>query len=78
MSPMEPFIQVEFNDGSYGAMSPEALDLCLRQKRLRRFRRSEGWIFVDIDPMRGTRVEQDYSGPERRRQPAERTSTRLS
>jgi len=73
------FIQVEFLDGSPGAMGPAALDLCLRQERIRRFRRADGWVIVGMDPMRGS-DKRHYSGPERRAESRSgaRNSTRLS
>lgn len=73
------FIQVEFLDGSFGAMAPAALDLCLRQKRIRSFRRSDGWVVVGLDPLRRASTR-NYAGPERRspHQSADRNSTRLS
>jgi hypothetical protein len=65
-SVLDCFIPVKFTDGSQGKMVPAALDLCLRQNRIRSFRRAEGWVVVGIDPIRGTGGLTVYTGPERR------------
>ena len=63
---MDCFIPVEFTDGSHGKMVPAALDLCLRQNRIRSFRRSDGWVVIGLDPLRGTGSLVAYEGPDRR------------
>jgi hypothetical protein len=63
---LDCFIPVEFTDGTQGKMVPAALDLCLRQNRIRCFRRETGWVVVGIDPIRGTGGLRAYTGPDRR------------
>ena len=63
---LDCFIPVEFIDGSRGKMVPAALDLCLRQNRIRSFQRASGWVVVGIDPLREPESPARYLGPERR------------
>ena len=63
---VDSFIPVVFTDGSPGKMVAVALDLCLRQNRIRSFRRADGWVVIGIDPMRGMGSMSTYAGPDRR------------
>ena len=43
------------------------LEEMITAKRINRFRRSDGWVTVGVDPVRGTKPGFSYPGPERRR-----------
>ncbi len=74
------FIQVVFTDGTLGQMVPVALNICLRQNRIRSFKRVNGWVTVGFDSIRGVGSGDDYVGSERRRGSLveQRRSMRLS
>ncbi|PLX79744.1 MAG: hypothetical protein C0616_10365 [Desulfuromonas sp.] len=63
---MNRLIQVETTDGRICRMAPRALDLFLSKNRVARFRRSNGWVTVGLDPIRGTGNSRYYHGPNRR------------
>jgi len=62
-------IEVILWDGTSQYVSRRALDVLLDNKRVKRFRRSSGWVTVGLDPVRifhKKGVNGIYSGPERR------------
>ncbi len=62
-------IDVILTDGSYHHFAPRVLDTLLQGQRVLKFKRSNGWVTVGIDPIRQdkpTVVNGDYQGPERR------------
>lgn len=64
---MQRLIAVEFTDGSRCEMIPAALDLFLREDNwVRRFRRSSGWVWVGMTPLRREPATAAYQGSERR------------
>lgn len=63
---MNRLIQVETTDGRVCRMAPRALNLFLGMNRVTRFKRSDGWVTVGIDPVRGMGNSRYYHGPERR------------
>jgi hypothetical protein len=77
---LDRFIQVVFTDGTLGQMVPAALNICLRQNRIRSFKRVSGWVTVGFDSIRGVGSGDGYAGPERRRVSLveQRRSMRLS
>ena len=77
---LDQFIQVVFTDGMLGKMVPTALNVCLRQNRIRSFKRVSGWVTVGIDSIRGVGSGDNYAGSERRRGSLveQRRSMRLS
>jgi hypothetical protein len=46
------------------------LEQMITSKRISRFQRSDGWVTIGIDPLRGTTPDITYSGPERRNNPS--------
>lgn len=59
-------IQVEMTDGTRCRVVPKGLDLLLRQKLVKRFRRSAGWVVVGKDQTRHSNKDGEYNGQERR------------
>jgi len=59
-------IQVELIDGAICRVAPRGLDLLLGHCRVKRFRRTSGWVVVGSDPIRTKPAGPAYRGPERR------------
>jgi hypothetical protein len=57
-------IPVIFSDSSPGQTKPEVLDELIHNRKIISFRRSDRWVRVGIDPVRGEGGR--YEGPERR------------
>jgi len=57
-------IPVLFSDNSAGQASPEILDELIRNRKIITFRRSDGWVRIGFDPIRGDGGK--YQGPDRR------------
>jgi len=60
-------IHVQYSDNRYDMVKEYWLDEMIASKRIKKFRRSDGWVTVGVDPVRGTRQVASYQGPERRR-----------
>jgi hypothetical protein len=60
-------IQVELIDGTFCRVVPKGLDLLLNRDLVKRFRRSGGWAVIGVDPIRTSRKQNTYCGPERRK-----------
>ncbi|HET6419054.1 MAG TPA: hypothetical protein VFG19_02795 [Geobacteraceae bacterium] len=58
-------IQVIYFDVSYGLVEAERLDELIKTRGIIAFRRSDGWVRVGHDPLRGDGGS--YAGPERRK-----------
>ena len=63
---MARFIRVELTDGCICRMAVKAFNLFLEQDKVARFERSDGWVTVGVDPLRGMSTAGYYNGPERR------------
>ena len=63
---MTRLIKVEMNDGTMCQMAPRALDMFLARGDIARFKRSDGWAVVGVDPLRKPKHDLHYDGPERR------------
>jgi hypothetical protein len=62
-------IDVIMWDGTYHRFTPRVLDVLLETNRVMKFRRSNGWATVGVDPVRTRRrssFSELYNGPERR------------
>jgi hypothetical protein len=62
-------IDVILTDGSYHHFPSKVLDVLLRSQRVLKFKRTDGWVTVGIDPVRQANpaeVNGGYQGPERR------------
>lgn len=62
-------IDVIMRDGTYHYFTPRVLDVLLEAGRVLKFKRSSGWVTVDVDPIRVKRssdLPHIYQGPERR------------
>jgi len=60
-------IHVQYSDNRYDMVKDYWLEEMITAKRINRFRRSDGWVTVGVDPVRGTKPGFSYPGPERRR-----------
>lgn len=63
------YIDVILKDGTYHHFTPRVLNVLLESQRVQKFKRSEGWATVGIDPVRTKKSEPVnglYSGPDRR------------
>ena len=59
-------IEVELRDGTLCRMAPKALNMFLARDGVSRFRRSDGWVVVGVDPLRNPSKGCVYDGVERR------------
>lgn len=61
-------IEIVLHDLTTHKVAPQALDVLLENDRVLKFRRTDGWAQVGIDPVRMKRPEAEpvYTGPERR------------
>jgi hypothetical protein len=57
-------IQAIFSDNSPGQVKSEDLDELIRKRKIIAFRRSDRWVRIGYDPVRGQGGY--YNGPERR------------
>ena len=63
---MTGLIKVEMNDGTLCRMAPKALDMFLARDEVSRFKRSDGWAVVGVDPLRNPKKRHAFDGAERR------------
>ena len=63
---MGKLIEVELSDGTLCRMAPKALDMFLVRDGVSRFRRTDGWVVVGVDPLRDPSKRCVYDGVERR------------
>lgn len=64
-----PYIDVILKDGTYHHFTPRVLNVLLESQRVHKFKRSEGWATVGVDPVRTKKmapVNGPFSGPDRR------------
>lgn len=64
------YIDVILNDGTYHHFTPRVLNVLLETERVTKFRRSNGWVTVGVDPVRiytARYCNGLYHGPERRK-----------
>jgi len=59
-------IPVEYLDGSFGYVEADRLEELIQAKKIMGFRRSDQWVRVRRDPVRGDGGLSKYDGPERR------------
>jgi len=58
-------IKVMYHDNRYGEIESFKLDKLIALRKIKKFLRSEGWVTVGVDPIRG--MGGSYDGPERRK-----------
>ena len=58
-------IRVMYFSDKYDMVKPFLLDELIASKRVKKFRRSDGWATIGVDPVRG--MGGSYSGLERRK-----------
>lgn len=70
-----PYIDVILKDGTYHHFTPRVLSVLLESHRVQKFKRSNGWVTVGVDPVRTRKPDSgnggnggngSYMGPERR------------
>lgn len=61
----KPKIEVTFQNGESGEVSPYLLNTCIETGQIIQFKRSAGWVRIGQDPIRGT--DGNYKGVERRK-----------
>jgi hypothetical protein len=61
-------IWVRYSNDHYDKVSAETLDRLIGQGKIIKFYRSEGWVTVGCDPLRGMGGS-GYKGPDRRYRP---------
>ncbi len=59
-------IRVVYHDGRYDMVKRWAFETLLAQRKIQGFRRADGWVRIDRDPLRGSRQGGDYQGEDRR------------
>ena len=62
-------IDVILTDGTYHHFSPTVLNVLIQSQRVLKFKRTNGWATIGIDPVRQANLENvngNYQGPERR------------
>jgi hypothetical protein len=59
-------IPVIFADGTPGVVNAEEIGALLMKRALLSFRRSDGWVRIGMDPLRGSGSGRKYRGSERR------------
>jgi len=62
-------IRVQYVDNRYDMVKDIWLEEMITSKRISRFQRSDGWVIIGVDPVRGSKPDMTYSGPERRNGP---------
>ncbi len=62
------YIDVILKDGTYHHFTPRVLNVLLETERVSKFKRSNGWVTVGVDPVRIVSHINNggYRGPERR------------
>lgn len=63
------YIDVILKDGTYHHFTPRVLNVLLESRRVHKFKRSNGWATVGVDPVRTRKETPDidnYGGPDRR------------
>lgn len=58
-------INVVYSNGVSDRITPALLDTLIRTRRIEQFERSEGWVDIGIDPIRGMGGS-GYDGSDRR------------
>jgi hypothetical protein len=59
-------IWVNYADDRYDYVKDFMLEPLIRSGALKQFKRSTGWVRIGVDPIRKSRMEQQYTGDERR------------
>ncbi len=59
-------IRVVYHDGRYDMVKRWAFETLLAQRKIQGFRRADGGVRIDRDPLRGFSRGHDYQGEERR------------
>ncbi len=58
-------IRVQYNNNKHDFIKPSYLDRLITSGSIKSFLRSEGWVLIGADPLRG--MGGTYEGPERRK-----------
>ena len=58
-------VSVIYQDGMMDMVKPQKLQGLIESDEIIKFQRSDGWVYLGIDPVRGL-TRSDYQGQERR------------
>lgn len=64
------YIDVILKDGTYHHFTPRVLSVLLESRRVHKFKRSNGWATVGIDPVRSEATpgsREEFNGQDRRK-----------
>jgi len=64
-------IPVIYPDGRHDMVKEFILTKLIEENGIEKFKRSDGWVDIDSDKVRGKRWRPSYAGPERRRRTLE-------
>lgn len=56
-------IQVNYPDNRFDYVKGKNLDSLIETKKIKRFKRSTGWVTLGLDPVRTTKREYTYKTP---------------
>ncbi|MDA3902041.1 MAG: hypothetical protein PF441_01185 [Desulfuromusa sp.] len=59
-------VSVVYPDGMMGMVKPHVLQGLIERDGIVKFQRSDGWVYLDIDPVRSLDRSSSYHGTERR------------
>lgn len=59
------FVKVMYHDNTFDMVAPRHLAQLIVSRGIKKFRRSDGWVTIGVDPIRGQGGT--YNGPDRRR-----------
>ena len=59
-------IQVKYPNSRYDYVKDFMLDTMIEKEQIASFRRSSGWIYLGVDPVRSQNSSSSYTGEERR------------
>ena len=59
-------ISVIYQDGKHDMVKDFILNRLIEEKQITKFKRSDGWIDIKSDRLRGSGKPHRYAGPERR------------
>ncbi len=61
-------ISVVYTDGKHDMVKDFILNRLIEEKRIEKFKRSDGWVDIRTGRLRGSAKKFGYAGPERRKE----------
>jgi hypothetical protein len=59
-------VRVIYHDNRYDMVKSTRLDDLISSNALAKFQRTSGWVTIGVDPIRSSKRNVPYTGPERR------------